>query len=116
MTIFEFFVGLTHPRKRLGWEETTAYFTGEYRTLEGGRVPRKARRGYYSLMNVAAPASELHEYVIKYYAEDEERKGWYLFYPAPDPAPEDIKGMQIRIRYKKSRPWIFENISGYSEM
>ena len=29
MNDFEFFTKLTHPSKRLGWAETTAYFTGK---------------------------------------------------------------------------------------
>ncbi len=53
---------------------------------------------------------EYKEYAIKFYVEDKERIGWYLFYPAPDPDLEGIKGEAMKIRYMKKRPWIFENI------
>ena len=108
MNLFELFGKFTHPARRSGWEETTAYFTGE------SRISRKAGGGYYPLMNLTPP-SDLHEYAIRYYTRDEELTGWYVFYPAPDPAPEDIIGTSIRIRSKRSRPWIFENISGMEE-
>ena len=37
MNVFEFFTKLTHPSKRLGWAETTAYFTGKKRLCRRGR-------------------------------------------------------------------------------
>ena len=85
VNLFGFFVKLTHPAKRPGWKETTAFFTGECRT------PRRARGGYYPLMRVTAPV-EAKEYAIRYFVDDRERTGWYLFYPGPDPDPEDIRG------------------------
>ena len=108
MNLFGLFVRLTHPAKRFGWKETTAYFTGDT------RIPHRARGGYYPLMTVTSPV-EAKEYAIRYYVDDQVRTGWYLFYPGPDPDPENIKGMALKIRYKKSRPWIFENISGMEE-
>ena len=104
MNLFEFFVKLTRPSKRFEWIETMASFTGEART------PRRARGGYYPLMTVTTPMA-VKEYAIRYYVGDQPRTGWYLFYPAPVPDAETIRGMTIKIRYKKSRPWIIENIN-----
>ena len=108
MSFFELFVKLTHPAKRIGWEETTAYFTGDR------RIPHRGRGGKYPVMNIPS-VKEIHEYGIRYYAGDREINGWYIFYPSPEPAPEDIRGQSIRIRYKRRRPWIFENISWIEE-
>ena len=108
VNLFGLFVRLTHPAKRFGWKETMAYFTGD------ARIPHRARGGHYPLMTITSPV-EAKEYAIRYYVDDQVRTGWYLFYPGPDPDPEDIKGMTLKIRYKKSRPWIFENISGMEE-
>ena len=104
MNIYEFFTRLTHPMKRIGWIETTAYFTGEY------RIPHRGRGGYYPKMINTLSTNEFHEYGVKYYVDDKERIGWYLFYPGEDPDPEEIKGTSMRIRYMKRRPWISENI------
>ena len=97
MNLFEFFVKLTHPEKRNGWVETTAYFTGKVEKAAMGKTGRYHPADY-------------NEYQIKYYAEDKERLGWYIFYPVPNPDPEQLEGTSIRIRYKKSKPWIFEAI------
>ena len=35
------------------------------------------------------------KYRIRYYTDDTECFGWYRFYPAPDPDPEDITGKQM---------------------
>ena len=96
--IFEHFVKLTHPDEKRGWEETTAYFTGE---AEQAGV-RKTR--HY------IPA-DYKEYRIRYYANDKEIFGWYIFYPVPDPDPEEIRDKSIRIRYRKNRPSVFEAIA-----
>jgi len=104
MNVFEFFVKMTHPKKKPGWVETTAYFTGEVR-----RYVPSFRHIKAATYHVTAEES-LNEYAIKYNVNDRQRTGWYVYYPQVD--PEDIKGQQIRIRYKKSRPWEIENISG----
>ena len=104
MNLYELFSKLTFPSKRIGWIETTAYFTGDV------RIPHRGRGGYYpKMINVTSDAA-FHEYGIRYFVDDKEKIGWYLFYPGPDPDPEDIKGTTMRIRYMKRRPWIFENI------
>ena len=103
MDIFSFFVKLTHPRTRRGWAETDAYFTGRC------QIPRKVRAGHSPWMQVSA-VPVCHEYEIRYFDEAGERTGWYLFYPAPDPDPDIIRGKTVRIRYRKSRPWIFEKV------
>ena len=105
MNLYEYFVRLTHPVKRFGWEETTAYFTGKCRTVPKGR----GKGRHYPAMTVTT-FSDVHEYEIRYYTKAEERTGWYLFYPGPEPDPGDIKEMSMTIRYKKSRPWIFEKV------
>ncbi len=107
MNLFELFGKVTHPETRRGWVETTAHFTGEANQINGGRVT--ARAHYPKLLNVP-PSTVFNEYAIKYYAEDTEKIGWYLFYPGPDPDPEEIKGTSMKIRYMKKRPWIFEAI------
>ena len=104
MNLYEFFLKLNHPAKRSGWEETTAYFTGERRVVPRGR-------GRRATVMTVTDVSCFHEYKIRYYTRDEERTGWYLFYPGPEPDPEEIKGLPMKIRYKRSKPWIFENIS-----
>ena len=109
MNLFHFFTKLTHPDKRLGWVETTAYFTGE------SRKPQRARGGYYPAdVNVVSTEGFL-EYGIRYYVGDKETRGWYIFYPSPDPAPEELEGLSVKIRYKKSRPWIIENAETLNE-
>jgi len=104
VNIFELFVKLTHPVKKSGWVETTAYFTGEYRS------PRRTGMGRYPSPVRVSSATNYYEYMIRYYTEDGERTGWYLFYPGPDPSPEDIRGLTFQIRYRKRRPWIFEMV------
>ncbi len=104
MNFFGFITKITHPENRNGWVETTAYFTGE------SRKPERGRGGYYPVdINVAATDGFL-EYGIRYYVGDKERIGWYIFYPAPDPDPNEIKDTPVKIRYMKKRPWIFENV------
>lgn len=103
MNIFELFVKMTHPEKKAGWVETTGYFTGETRKPYVGR--NSGRKEIITRLD----AENCREYAIRYYAEDKERIGWYLFYPLPDPDPEEIEGESMKIRYKKKRPWIFKN-------
>ena len=110
MGLFELFTKLTHPEKRVGWVETTAYFTGDTQKPARGRVT-----GYHPQSLYTFSGADFLEYGIKYYADDRERIGWYVFSPLPDPDPEEIKGTTIKIRYKKSRPWIFENVENFDE-
>ena len=104
MNVFEFFVKMTHPKKKPGWVETTAYFTGDVRKFYD-----RVRKSTAQTIHVTADADDYKEYAIKYNVGDTQRTGWYRFYPPVD--PEEVKGRQIKIRYKKSRPWLIENIS-----
>ena len=104
MNLFEFFSKITHPYKRRGWVETTAHFTGET------RKPERFRGGYYPKAISSKNPGDFLEYGIRYYVEDKERINWYIFYPGPDPDPQEIKDTPMKIRYMKKRPWIFENI------
>ena len=98
MNLFAFLLKMNNSKK-IGWKETTAYFTGEARkALPKGRV-----RFYYN----DQPA-EYNEYKIRYYVDDKEMFGWYSFYPAPDPEVNEISDISIRIRYRTKRPWDFE--------
>ena len=56
MNMYEFFTRLTHPVKRIGWVETTAYFTGDY------RISHRRRGGYYPKMVNTLSTNEFHEY------------------------------------------------------
>ncbi len=100
--LFDFFSSLTHPSKKPGWEETTAVFTGAVRKAQ---IIRR-RPDYFYKERIA----DYNEYEIKYYVDDKERTGWYCVYPLPDPDSADFAGTKLRIRYKKKRPWIFEEI------
>ena len=53
----------------------------------------------------------LLKYEIKYYTNDEERTGWYVFHPLDDPDPNDIAGQELHIRYNKNKPWLFEAVA-----
>lgn len=97
MSIFEFFSRITHPADKTGWIETEATFTGK------SERAAKGRPGHYS------PA-DYNEYQVRYLTAEGERFGWYVFHPLPDPEPDSVKGISIRIRYKENRPWEFEVI------
>lgn len=97
MYLFERFVRLTHPKKKFGWEETTAYFTGDVRKVAAGAGAQFGLSGR-------------NEYMIRFFTDAGERNAWYSFYPLEDPAPEDVYGMEMKIRYKKRRPWMIEHI------
>ena len=98
MGIFEFFLKLNHPSRKTGWIETNAIFTGKMEKAAVGKP------GHYKTVNY-------NEYEVKYLTGNGERKGWYVFHPAPDPEPEDIKGTNLRIRYNCKKPWLFEAIN-----
>lgn len=82
-------------KRSKGWTETTAAFTGRYR--------RKTVNAH-----MECRYCEYNEYEISYCAENKKMKGWYSFYPVPDPAPEDLEGQTMRIRYNEKRPFDFE--------
>ena len=97
MNIFEFFSKLTHPSSKRGWIETQAVFTGRFEKAAKGKAGRYIEADY-------------NEYQIKYLSSEKERYQWYIFYPLNDPDPEDIKGQELRIRYNKRKPWLFEAV------
>ena len=97
MSIFEFFLKLNHPSKKAGWIETMAVFTGKVEKAAVGKP------GHYH-------EADYNEYEIKYFTDSEERKGWYVFHPSPEPDPEDIKGTSIIIRYNRKKPWLFDTL------
>ena len=99
MNLFELFSKLNHPSSKRGWIETNAVFTGK----TGSAVIGKP--GYYN-------NADYLKYEIKYYTNDEERTGWYVFYPLDDPDPDDIAGQELHIRYNKNKPWLFEAVAG----
>jgi hypothetical protein len=93
--IMNFFVNLTHHKNSSKWVETTATFTGKFEQAVAytkyGTKPKNYNR-----------------YEIIYMTGDEQRHSWYSFYPVPDPDAESIKGMTMRIRYNKRKPFLFE--------
>ena len=109
MNLFEFFLKLTHPAHKPGWVETKAYFTGKTRQAARGKAGP-----YYPRPKAHYELAAYREYEVRFYTDDGERTGWYVFYPVPDPDPASIMGEKIKIRYKKSRPWQFESIEADS--
>ena len=97
MNLFEFFVNLNHRKHDKGWCETKAVFTGNRE-----KAALRGKAGY--------KIADYYSYEIKYIANGEERRGFYAFYPLPDPDVEEIKDTEMRIRYKKKKPYIFEQI------
>lgn len=91
MTLFEHIFQLTHYRNPHLWGETTAVFTGKSEMA----VVRTRRLNYKA-------------YEIVYYADGRKLSGWYSFHPLEDPEEESLRGMEIKIRYKKRKPYIFE--------
>ena len=94
MNVFEFFFRMTHKRSSLIWEEATATFTGRVRNDESG-----------------TRADGYNAYEIAYWADEQKIYSYYTFHPLPDPDPASIMGTTMRIRYKKSRPHVFEMIT-----
>ena len=106
MNFFDIMLKLNHPNKKTGWVETTASFTGAVRS-----ALKRKRVDFYQHELTA----DFNEFEIYYYTDSGRQTGWYSFNPLPGPEPEDISGMQIRIRYQKSRPWNFEVITDNSD-
>ncbi len=97
MGLFRFISNIRHPDRGKGWQDTIAYFTGKAEKAVVGKAGRYKYVDY-------------NEYQIKYYVDGKERTGWYIFYPVPDPAPEEIQGKELKIRYNVRKPWIYELI------
>lgn len=101
MNLFEIFVNFRNRKDNSKWAVTTATFTGKYHMA----AKHHSKAGYYT--------AEYGEYEIRYEANGELRKGWYTFYPVPDPLPEEIKGQKMMIRYHKKKPYIFEHAEDF---
>ncbi len=98
MSLFDLFVKLNHPSSRKGWIETTAVFTGRSEKAAIGKP------GHYK-------AADYSEYEIRYRTDKGEQTAWYVFSPLEDPAPEELQGRELAIRYCKRKPWRYEVIS-----
>ena len=95
MNLFEIFSKMTHLRNRNEWVETTGTFTG------------KTRKDF-TYVRYGTKKQDYSSYEIVYNTEDKQTHSWYAFYPLPDPDPSEVEGTTMRLRYKKNRPWIFE--------
>ena len=100
--IFEFFVYMHQKNEKKGWIETTATFTGKYE-----KAATRTKFGYRQ--------ENYNSYEIVYSANDKEQRGWYTFYPLPDPEAEEITGTRMRIQYKKNKPYIFKSLEDEEE-
>ena len=97
MNLFEIFVKLTHMHIKWLWEETGATFTGRTRKATEMRRRKIVEADY-------------NAYEISYFADEKKIFSWHTFHPLPDPDPESLSGTKIRIRYKKTKPRVFEII------
>ena len=97
MNFFELIFRITHYRNPHMWIKTDGIFTGksEAAIIRTRLGPRRA---------------DYSAYEIEYYANGKRLREWYSFHPLPDPAPEELKGSKIQIRYKKRKPYIFEKV------
>lgn len=98
MNLFELFVNYNQILKEKTYVETIATFTGKRNIA--GKLTR--------LENIKP--LDYYEYEIEYVADGKKRKGYYVFFPLPDPEPEEIMGTTINIRYNKKKPYIFEKV------
>lgn len=96
MNLFEFFLKLNGNSTKT-WIETTATFTGRR-----NKAASRTKVGYCEL--------DYYEYEVTYLVGDKEKRGFYSFYPLPDPETEEIKGKTMRIKYNKKKPYIFEAV------
>ncbi len=94
MNLFGFFLKL-HSIGKETWIDTTATFTGRR-----NKAACRTKTGFGEL--------DYYEYEIIYLVGDKEKRGFYSFYPLPDPEIEDIKGKTMKIKYNKKKPYIFE--------
>lgn len=97
MNLFEFCLELNSNRTK-SWIETTATFTGKR-----NKAASRTKVGYVEC--------DYYEYEITYSVGDKKRRGFYTFYPLPDPEIEEIKGRTMRIKYNEKKPYLFETIS-----
>ncbi len=94
MNLFGFFVSLQN-RKTKTWVETTATFTGKR-----NKAAARTKIGFTEL--------DHYEYEITYLAGNKQRKGYYSFYPLPDPEIEEIEGKTMKIKYDSKKPYLFK--------
>lgn len=92
MNLFEFFLKLNNKES---WIETTAIFTGRR-----NKAAARTKTGYCEL--------DHYEYEITYSVGERKKRGYYSFYPLPDPEPEELAGKTLKIRYNKKKPYLFE--------
>jgi len=95
MGLFKLFLNMQHHDSMHGWVETYAYFTGKSQHIPWGNP------GY-------SVSGTFNEYQIRYHTAQGEKYGWHIFYPLPDPDPETIEDLTLRIRYKEKKPWIYK--------
>ena len=96
MNLFELFLK-SHNNSTKSWIETTATFTGRR-----NKAVSRTKVGYREL--------DYYEYEITYFADDKKKRGYYSFYPLPDPEIEEIKGETMRIKFNKNKPYLFEAV------
>ena len=96
MNLFELFLKF-HNNSTKSWIETTATFTGRR-----NKAASRTKTGYREL--------DYYEYEIKYFAGDKEKRGYYSFYPLPDPEIEEIEGKTLKIKYNSKKPFMFEAV------
>lgn len=100
MNLFEFFSKL-HSNTTKNWIETTATFTGKR-----NKAASRTKTGYFE--------KEYYEYEITYLVGDKTQRGYYSFYPLPDPEVEEIQGTTMQIKYDPKKPYRFEPWDGAS--
>jgi len=95
MNLFALVSRLVHKRDMKKWKSAVAVFTGKYEkaTVRTKMGPR---------------AAAYNAYEIVYDANGVRRHGWYTFHPLDDPDPRSVAGKSVNIRYKVSKPFIFE--------
>jgi len=102
MSLFEV-IAKYREMKTESWIETTATFTGNRNKAASG-----TKLGYREC--------DYYEYEITYNDGNKLRRGFYTFYPLPDPSVEDIKGTTIRIKYNSKKPYQFVSAESEDDM
>jgi len=105
MNFFSMLVNWNSSVKRKKWIETSGTFTGKKE-----RAATRTKIGFKE--------QDYFEYELRFYVDDMEKCVWYSFYPLPDPDEELLAGMEVRIRYNRRKPYLFEVIDNtdYSEL
>ena len=95
MNLFALVSSLVHKRDKRKWKSASAVFTGKYEkaTVRTKMGPR---------------AAAYNAYEIVYDVNGVKRRGWYIFHPLDDPDPQSVAEKTVSIRYKPSKPFIFE--------